>query len=106
MSNAAKVEAETFYLGERATEKASMLGRRDESCPPAARADLEERAPLDSDQLDVKENVTLSVKIQLVTKVFQHPSGHGALKCFSLNSYDVPANGRLKGPKCPTPAGI
>lgn len=28
-----------------------------------------------------------SIKIQLVANFFQHPSGPGALKCFSLNSY-------------------
>lgn len=75
MSNAAKAEAETFHVGERATGKASELGWCDESSP-AACADWGV-CPTSLDQLNVKENVTFSIKIQLITSFFRYRSGHG-----------------------------
>lgn len=49
--------------------------------------------PTRPSQLGGKENVPFSIKIQLVTRVFQH----SALKRLSLNLSDIPASGRLRG---------
>lgn len=83
MSNAAKIEAKTFCLGEGAMEKASTAAWRGESFLLWL-VQTGRTCPAGLAQLAGKGNEMFSAGMQLATIFLQHPSGHEALWYFAF----------------------